>query len=91
MLRREAQRRPARRQHEQTRRRGEQLSDQWRAGQELLEVVEHEQHPQRSQVLGDAFGQRSLALPHVERFGDRRQEQIGARDRSELDKQGTVP
>jgi len=42
-------------------------------------------------VLGDAFGQRSLALPHVERFGDRRQEQIGARDRSELDKQGTVP
>src|SRR5207302_1696790 len=48
VLGRETQRCATRRQYEQPRRRGEQVSDHRSAVQQLLEVVEHEQQPQRS-------------------------------------------
>ena len=84
------QRRAARGQDPDARGRGEQVADEGCSGEDLLEVVQHEQHPPLAQMLDHALGQVPLALAHVERLGDRRHEQLRARDRREADEQRAV-
>ena len=50
----------------QARGRGEEVADEGRGGENLLEVVEHEQHPPLAQVLDHTVGQVSLAFAHLE-------------------------
>ena len=66
------QRRAARGQDPHAWGRGEQVADEGCSGEDLLEVVQHEQHPPLAQMLDHALGQVPLALAHVERLGDRR-------------------
>ncbi len=70
--------------------RGEQVADEGSSGKDLLEVVQHEQHPPLAQMLDHALAQVPLALAHVERPRDRRHHQLRARDRREADEQRTV-
>jgi len=85
-----AQRRAAGREHEESRRGAEQIRDEGSRRQKLLEVVEHEQHALAAQVLGYRRGELAVTLLHTERLGDRRNEQLVARDRSKVDEERTV-
>ena len=89
-LRRQPQRRAARGQDPETRGSGEQVADEGRGREDLLEVVQHEQHAALAEVLDHAFGQVPLALADVERLRDRGHEQLRVRDRREADEQGAV-
>ena len=84
------QRRAARGQDPHAWGRGEEVADEGCSGEDLLEVVQHEQHPPLAQMLDHALGQVPLALAHVERLGDRRHQELRARDRREADEQRTV-
>ena len=86
-LRREPQRRAARGQDPQARGRGEQIADEGRSREDLLEVVQDEEHSLLAQVLDHAFGQVPLTLAHTERLGDRGHQELRVRDRREADEQ----
>ena len=91
MFGREPERGAARRQHPQPWRRGEQVADDRRRIEQLLEVVQDEQQPPLSEALAHVLGERPLAVSHVERLGDRGNEQLRARDGREADEEGPVP
>jgi len=70
---------------------GEQLADERSRGQKLLEVVEDEQDAPLSQVLDHTLREGACAFPDLDRLGDGRDEQVGARNRREADEHRSVP
>ena len=70
---------------------GEQVADQRRGRQHLLEVVEHQEQVPVAEVPRHAVGQRPVArLPHAEGLRDRRGDEGGVADRGEGDEDDAV-
>ena len=74
------------------RRAAEQLGEQRRRREHLLEVVEHEQRPPVAQVRDERLRARLRPgrLAQAERVGDRRRHELGVADRRELDQHDAV-
>ena len=84
------QRGPARDDHRQPGRRAEEVGDDRRAGDDLLEVVQHEQRGAVAEVLLDAVDRRPLRGEQADRRGDRRRDEVGSRHRRERHEPGAV-
>jgi hypothetical protein len=81
---------PARDEHREVGRGGEQVADQRGGRQHLLEVVEDQQQGPPAKVPLHALGHRPVArLAHAEGLRDRRGDEVGVADRSEGDEGDT--
>ena len=77
--------------HLQPWRGGQQIGDQRRGVQHLLEVIEQQQHPFRTKEGAQALLDRPGGdLDHAERVGDRRGDQVWVADRREVDEEDTI-
>ena len=91
LLARDAQHGPARDDDADPRAGADEGADVGRSVDDLLEVVEQEQHPPLPDRAGDDVeGGRARALGDADRAGDRRQDEVGARDRLEGDEPDPV-
>ena len=85
LLARDAKRAARRRDHLQARAGADQIGDQRRGGQHLLEVVHHQQRLPIAQVLHQPVPRRALPGLQVQGVDDRGRHQIGVDDRRERD------
>jgi hypothetical protein len=91
VLRSEAERRAARREHVESGSGGEQLGDCRSCGQDVLEVVRHEQGLAVVEGLAERIEERLPAgLGHSEGTGNRSDHQLGLSQRSEVDEMRTI-
>jgi hypothetical protein len=84
----DAQRRAAGAEEFERRRRSQQGRDLRRCGQQMLQVVEHQQHFFAAQPVGQRRGERTPAVEQIQGLGDGRQHAFGAahrRQRCETD------
>jgi hypothetical protein len=86
----EPQRRPARGEHEQPRRRREQAGDEPHVRHELLEVVEQQEHAPVVEVGREDVLHRIACLAHTERLCERGSEQCGVVHGGEVDEDGAI-
>ena len=87
----DAERRPARRDHLEAGTRSEQLADDRSGRKDLLEVVEHEQHPLSLDVIEHARKRHLRAAHlHTEGLRDRRRNELRIADRRERDEESAV-
>ena len=90
VLPREPERRAARGEHEQPRRRRQQAGDELDVRHELLEVVEQQEHAPIAELGRERVLQRIARLTHVERLCERGSEQRRIVHRGEVDEDGAV-
>ena len=84
------QRRAARGKHGHSRSRCEQLRNEQRPGEQVLEVVEQQQEAPVAQVIRERIGGGAIAFLDLECDGDRRGNQSRVGDRSEVDEHHAV-
>ena len=87
----DAQRAAAARQHGEVRRRRQQIRDRGSGGDDLLEVVEDEQHAAIRDVLRQPLGSAAAGpVCEAQLLGDRGGDELGLGDRRELDEEHAV-